>query len=593
MNIFADIHNLVLDSVAALGAVGKLPKDLDVARLAVEPPRVGGARAEGHGDMATNAAMVLAKQAGLNPPDLAVLLIEQLQQDERVEKAELAAPAFVNITLHRAIWAQIVPHILAAGLDYGTQPKAGKKVNIEYVSANPTGPLHVGHARGAVLGDVLARLLAKTGCEVVREYYVNDAGAQIEVLARSALMRMREALGETIDAIEEGLYPSDYLIPVGQALAEKYGAALLAQDETAQIKAARAVAVSMMLGLIRADLAALGVEHDLFVSEQDLYDAGAVDKAVATLREKGLVYEGILDPPKGEKKRDGGADEGDDNQPQLLFRASQFGDDSDRALQKSDGSWSYFAPDIAYHADKIERGFTRLIDVWGADHAGYVKRMQAAVAALTDGRADLQVKNCNLVKLKRGNVPVKMSKRSGEFITLREVVDEVGKEATRFMMLTRKSDAPLDFDFALVKEKNRDNPVFYVQYAHARICSVMRHAEIMWPQKITDETLRKADLTLLENATEVALMRQIAAYPRLLLAAAAAGEPHRLAFYLQDLASAFHMLWNLGKTAPESRFLLADDAPLSEARLALLRATAITIASGLNIMGIEAESEMR
>ena len=598
MNIFADIQKQIIAIVERLGEAGKLPKDLDVSRVTVEPPRDAA-----HGDMASNVAMVLAKQASMNPHALAALLIEELRNDERVAQAEIAGPGFINIKLQPNVWTQIVPHILAVGINYGKQPESDEKVNVEkvnveYVSANPTGPMHVGHARGAVLGDVLASLLQKTGRQVVREYYVNDAGAQIEVLARSALMRMREALGEKIDAIGEGLYPGDYLIPVGQALAKKYGADLLAQDEAAQIKAARAVALPMMLDLIRTDLAALGVTHDVFVSEQDLYEAGAVDKAVATLRDKGLVYEGILEPPKGDKRRTDDGDDGDDtddNQPQLLFRASQFGDDSDRALQKSDGSWSYFAPDIAYHADKVQRGFTRLIDIWGADHAGYIKRMQAAVAAMTDGQANLEVKSCNLVKLKRGNVPVKMSKRSGEFVTLSEVVDEVGKAAMRFMMLTRKSDAPLDFDFALVKEKSRDNPVFYVQYAHARICSVVRQAKGLGftPKNLTDEELCKADISLLTDPAEHALIRQIAAYPRLLLAAAESGEPHRIAFYLQDLAGYFHALWNLGKTQPELRFLREDDQSLSYARLALLRAVAITLASGLDVIGIEPETQMR
>ena len=593
MNIFDDMQKQIIAIVERLGEAGKLPKDLEVARVTVEPPREAA-----HGDMASNVAMVLAKQAGMNPHALAALLIEELLNDERVAQAEIAGPGFINIKLQPNVWTQIVPHILAVGINYGKQETTGEKVNVEYVSANPTGPMHVGHARGAVLGDVLASLLQKTGRQVVREYYVNDAGAQIEVLAHSALMRMREALGEKIDAIGEGLYPGDYLIPVGQALAKKYGADLLAQDEAAQIKAARAVALPMMLDLIRTDLAALGVRHDVFVSEQDLYEAGAVDKAVATLRDKGLVYEGILEPPKGDKGRTDDGDDGDDtddNQPQLLFRASQFGDDSDRALQKSDGSWSYFAPDIAYHADKVQRGFTRLIDIWGADHAGYIKRMQAAVAAMTDGQANLEVKSCNLVKLKRGNVPVKMSKRSGEFVTLSEVVDEVGKAAIRFMMLTRKSDAPLDFDFALVKEKSRDNPVFYVQYAHARICSVVRQAKELGftPKVLTDEELCKADISLLTDSAEHALIRQIAAYPRLLLAAAEAGEPHRIAFYLQDLAGYFHALWNLGKTQPELRFLREDNQSLSYARLALLRAVAITLASGLDVIGIEPETQMR
>ena len=593
MNIFDDMQKQIIAIVERLGEAGKLPKDLDVSRVTVEPPRDAA-----HGDMASNVAMVLAKQAGIDTRVVADLLIEELRNDERVAQAEIAGPGFINIKLQPNVWTQIVPHILAVGINYGKQETTGEKVNVEYVSANPTGPMHVGHARGAVLGDVLASLLQKTGRQVVREYYVNDAGAQIEVLAHSALMRMREALGEKIDAIGEGLYPGDYLIPVGKALAEKYGADLLAQDEAAQIKAARAVALPMMLDLIRTDLAALGVTHDVFVSEQDLYDAGAVDKAVATLRDKGLVYEGILEPPKGDKGRTDDGDDGDDtddNQPQLLFRASQFGDDSDRALQKSDGSWSYFAPDIAYHADKVQRGFTRLIDIWGADHAGYIKRMQAAVVAMTDGQANLEVKSCNLVKLKRGNVPVKMSKRSGEFVTLSEVVDEVGKAAMRFMMLTRKSDAPLDFDFALVKEKSRDNPVFYVQYAHARICSVVRQAKELGftPKNLTDEELCKADISLLTDSAEHALIRQIAAYPRLLLAAAEAGEPHRIAFYLQDLAGYFHALWNLGKTQPELRFLREDNQSLSYARLALLRAVAITLASGLDVIGIEPETQMR
>ncbi len=585
MNLFAEMEARLTAIVAELVQAGQLPDMLDVPRLTVEPPPDGV-----HGDMATNAAMVLAKPAAMEPRALADLLAARLAEDDRVAASNVAAPGFVNLTLKPKSWHDLVPHVLRVGSEYGAVAATGNKVNIEFVSANPTGPMHVGHARGAVFGDALARLLKKTSTEVLREYYINDAGAQVDILARSALLRMRESLGEDIGEIPAGLYPGEYLQPVGQALAKKHGKALFEQDEAVQIKAAREMALPMMMAMIRTDLAALGVTHDCLSSEQDLHDGGAVAAVVDTLTDKGLIYEGVLQPPKGKKPPSDW-----EATPQTLFRATQFGDDSDRPLKKSDGSWTYFAADIAYHADKIKRGYVQMIDVWGADHVGYVKRMQLAIAALTDGQADLQVKLCNLVKLKRGDKEVKMSKRSGDLISLHEVVDEVGKDAIRFMMLTRKNDAPLDFDFELVKEKHRDNPVFYVQYAHARICSVMRQAQEMGftDKELADAALAKADISLLVDAAELALLKDIAFFPRMLVAAAETLEPHRIAFYVQLLAGQFHRLWTLGKEKPDLRFLLESNKPLTLARLALLRATALTIAAGLDVMGIEAETEMR
>ena len=577
MNLFAEMETEIRAALAVLQAQGKLADGLDMSRLTVEPPREAA-----HGDMATNAAMVLAKAAEMKPRDLAELLVDALLQSNLVETAEIAGPGFVNLRLDKAAWHQLVPHILNSGEAYG-DGEGGDKVNVEYVSANPTGPMHVGHARGAVVGDVLARLLEKTGSDVAREYYINDAGAQVDVLAQSALLRMREAKGETIGDIPDGLYPGDYLVPVG----EKLAAMELPEDEAASLAMAKSVALPMMMDMIREDLAALGVVHDFFRSEQALHDDSSVDKALDELTAKELIYQGVLEPPKGKEPPPDW-----EPSPQTLFKSTEFGDDSDRALKKSDGSWTYFAPDIAYHFDKYQRGYAQMIDVWGADHIGYIKRMQSAVNAITDGEAQLEVKICNLVKLMRGGEPVKMSKRAGSFITLREVVDEVGKDAVRFMMLTRKSDAPLDFDFDLVKDKSRDNPVFYVQYAHARIFSVMKNArELGW--QVDDADLAGASFDALTHKAELGLIQLLGTYPRMLAAAAQAREPHRVAFYLMDLAAAFHGLWNLGKEELQLRFIQEDDEAGSTARLALIRATALTLRSGFDVIGVTPQDELR
>ena len=577
MNLFAEMEMEIRSALTALQGQGKLADGLDMTRLTVEPPRDAS-----HGDMATNAAMVLAKAAQMKPRDLAELLVEEVLKSDLIEAAEIAGPGFVNLRLDKAAWYRLVPHILRSGEAYG-DGESGDKVNVEYVSANPTGPMHVGHARGAVVGDVLARLLEKTGRDVAREYYVNDAGAQVDVLAQSALLRMHEAKGENIGEIPDGLYPGDYLVPVGEKLATMD----VPKEEAEALNMAKSVALPMMMDMIREDLEALGVVHDFFRSEQALHDDASVDKALDELTSKELIYQGILEPPKGKEPPPDW-----EPSPQTLFKSTEFGDDSDRALKKSDGSWTYFAPDIAYHFDKYQRGYAKMIDVWGADHIGYIKRMQSAVNAITDGEAQLEVKICNLVKLMRGGEPVKMSKRSGSFITLREVVDEVGKDAVRFMMLTRKSDAPLDFDFDLVKDKSRDNPVFYVQYAHARIFSVVKNArELGW--QVNDADLAAVPLDALEHEAELALVRLLGTYPRMLAAAAQAREPHRVAFYLMDLAAAFHGLWNLGKEELQLRFIQEDDEAGSMARLALIRATALTLRSGFDVIGVTPQDELR
>ena len=567
-------------ALAALQGQGKLREGLDTTRVAVEPPRDAA-----HGDMATNAAMVLAKPAGMKPRDVAEALVAALVQSAKIESAEIAGPGFVNLRLAASAWTGLVPHVLNAGQSYGDAEGSGK-LNIEYVSANPTGPMHVGHARGAVFGDALARLLEKTGHDVLREYYINDAGSQVDVLARSALLRMREAQGEAIGDIPEGFYPGDYLVPVGEKLAGMD----VPQDDAEQLNLAKSVALPMMMDMIRDDLAALGVQHDYFLSEQSLHDDGSVDAALATLQDKGLIYEGVLEPPKGKEPPPDW-----EPSPQTLFKSTEFGDDSDRALKKSDGSWTYFAPDIACHQDKFKRGYAQMIDVWGADHIGYIKRMQSATEAITGGDAKLEVKICNLVKLMRGGEPVKMSKRAGSFVTLREVVDEVGKDAVRFMMLTRKNDAPLDFDFDLVKQQSRDNPVFYVQYAHARVCSVLKNAKDAGfdDASLEDAALAAADVSLLTAEPELKLLQQIGNFPRILLQAAEAREPHRIAFYLGDLAGAFHALWNAGKDDVSLRFIQEDARNVTLARFALIRATAVTLAAGLDVIGVTPQDELR
>jgi arginyl-tRNA synthetase len=564
-----------------------LPEGIDLSRVTVEPPRD-----PAHGDMATNVAMVLAKDAGKKPRELADAFAAKLRADHLVAKVEIAGPGFINLTLDPAAWIDALRQAIRLGPDFG-RSDVGRDalVNVEYVSANPTGPMHVGHGRGAVFGDALANLLAFTGFQVTREYYVNDAGAQVDVLARSAYLRYREALGEDVGAIPDGLYPGDYLKPVGATLAAEYGDALTKQSESAWLPIVRAMAIDMMMAMVRTDLAALDINHEVFYSERSLVH-GDVDRVAMTiewLRERGHVYEGRLPPPKGAPVEDW------EDREQTLFRATAFGDDVDRPLKKSDGSYTYFASDIAYHADKIERGFGTLIDVWGADHGGYIKRMKAAVAALSGGKAELDVKLVQLVKLLRAGEPVKMSKRAGEFVTLRDVVDEVGRDAVRFMMLFRKNDAVLDFDLAKVIEQSRDNPVFYVQYGHARGQSVFRNAREAFPDLPADmvDLVDTATLERLSDPAELALMRQIALYPRVVEAASAAHEPHRIAFYLFDLASEFHALWTLGNTAPHLRFIIHNDRQMTLARLVLVKGVVTVLASGLALLGVGAPDEMR
>ena len=586
-NIFAEMLDRVRRANDDLIAAGALPAGIDVSRVTVEPPRD-----QAHGDMATNIAMVLAKDAGKKPRELAEAYAAKLRGDALVEKVDIAGPGFINLTLKPAAWVDALRNAVQLGVDFG-KTDVGRRVpvDVEYVSANPTGPMHVGHCRGAVFGDALANLLAFTGFKVTREYYVNDAGAQVDQLARSVYLRYREALGENIGAIPEGLYPGDYLKPVGEELATEFGDALTKKPEAERLPVIRARAIEMMMAVVRADLAALNISHEVFFSERSLVhgDTDLVAATIDWLRARDLVYKGRLQPPKGAPPDDW------EDREQTLFRSTAFGDDVDRPLKKSDGSYTYFASDIAYHRSKLDRGFRKLIDIWGADHGGYIKRMQAAVAALSDGRADLDVKVVQLVKLLRAGEPVKMSKRAGEFVTLREVVDEVGRDAVRFMMLFRKNDAVLDFDLAKVIEQSRDNPVFYVQYGHARGQSVFRNAREAFPDLPADiiSLLETANLEQLSDPVELALMRRIALYPRVVEAAAAAHEPHRIAFYLFDLASEFHALWTLGNTSPYLRFIIHNDRQMTVARLVLVQGVVTVLASGLALLGVGAPNEMR
>jgi arginyl-tRNA synthetase len=589
-NVYAVVLDKVLAAVNALAAGGSLPAGMDISRVVVEPPRDAT-----HGDMATNAAMVLAKDAGRKPRELAEALGEKLAADELVAKVEVAGPGFINLTLKPAAWIEALRAVLRAGTDYGRSSMGqGEPVNVEYVSANPTGPMHVGHCRGAVFGDALANLLACANFKVTREYYINDAGAQVDVLARSAYLRYREALGEDIGPIPEGLYPGDYLKPVGEALVSECGRALLQKPDADWLPLVRKRAIDLMMVEIRTDLAVLNVKHDVFFSERSLIE-GATDLVAATiadLRKDGHVYDGRLPPPKGAPIEDW------EDREQTLFKSTDFGDDVDRPLKKSDGSYTYFASDIAYHKSKFDRGFKSMIDVWGADHGGYIKRMRAAVKAVSGGAADLDVKVIQLVKLLRAGEPVKMSKRSGDLVTLREVVDEVGRDAVRFMMLYRKNDAVLDFDLAKVIEQSRDNPVFYVQYAHARGHSVFRNAREAVPgvpeeASARGATLAETDLGRLADAGELALMRRLALFPRLLEAAAQAHEPHRIAFYLYELASDFHAQWNRGTDAPHLRFIIQNDPVMTLARLALVHGVITVLGAGLNMLGVGAPEEMR
>jgi arginyl-tRNA synthetase len=580
MTLFADIRELVLQRLSVLADQGVIPAGLDMGNVTVEPPRDAA-----HGDMATNAAMVLAKPAKMNPRDIATALAGKLANDPRIDAVEIAGPGFLNLRMSTDTWRDVIRGVLRSGAQYGRSDLGqGLKVNVEYVSANPTGPLHVGHTRGAVFGDALASLLAFTGHIVTREYYINDGGGQVDVLARSVYLRYLEAHGKEV-AFVDGTYPGDYLIEVGQALKDKVGDAWVDQPEEVWLSEARTFATAAMMDMIRADLDALGVRMDVFYSEKSLYGTGLIEAAIADLRDKGLIYEGTLDPPKGKAMEDW------EPRKQTLFRSTEHGDDVDRPVMKSDGSWTYFAPDIAYHFDKVSRGFDALIDVFGADHGGYVKRMKAAVSALSGGRVPLDVKLTQLVKLQRDGQELKMSKRAGTFVTLRDVVEMVGADATRFVMLTRKNDAPLDFDVDKVREQSKDNPVFYVQYAHARIASVLRKAADLVPAT-SDDVLAEVDLSNLSHPSEMALAAKIAEWPRLVETASKTHEPHRVAFYLYDLAGELHGLWNKGNSEPGLRFLQDDNLAATQAKLALIRAVAVVISNGLGILGVTPVEEM-
>lgn len=586
MNVFKDFEARIRKAVQALDVVKEKANVVDFSRLAVEPPRD-----PAHGDISTNAAMVLSKPLGLNPRALAEQIAAQFTADEDVAETSVAGPGFLNFRLTPAFWHRLVIDIVQKGADFGrSELGQGRKVNVEYVSANPTGPMHVGHCRGAVVGDTLANLLAFTGHEVTKEYYVNDAGSQIDVLANSVDLRYREALGEDIGEIPAGLYPGDYLVPVGQALAEEFGASLKAMPAEERMAVIRPRVIDAMMAMIRSDLKALNVEHDRFFSERSLHSDGAkpIRQAINELTFKGHVYKGKLPPPKGQLPEEW------EDREQTLFRSTDVGDDIDRPLIKSDGSYTYFAADVAYFHDKFERGFSEMIYVLGADHGGYVKRLEAVAKAVSAGEAKLTVLLCQLVKILRNGEPVTMSKRSGDFITLREVVDEVGRDSVRFMMLYRKSSETLDFDFAKVTEQSKDNPVFYVQYAHARCASVMRQAVEVFPDiDLSPDALAKADLSELSHESELALIGKLGEYPRMLEAASSGHEPHRVAFYLYDLASLLHAHWNKGRDEPGLRFVNDKNRQSTVARLGLVYAVASVLKSGLRITGTDAPEEMR
>ncbi|MCV6824224.1 MULTISPECIES: arginine--tRNA ligase [Halocynthiibacter] len=580
MNLFADIRELVIDSLDQLTAEGLLPAGLEMKNVAVEPPRDAA-----HGDMATNAAMVLAKPAKMKPRDIAEALAAKLAEDHRITVAEVAGPGFLNLRLADGVWQGVIGTALTDESYGRSNMGQGRKVNVEYVSANPTGPLHVGHTRGAVFGDALASLLDYAGYDVTREYYINDGGAQVDVLARSVYLRYLEALGQEV-AFEDGTYPGDYLIPVGKALAEAYGDKLVGVREEEWLPEIRDYATDAMMHLIRSDLAMLGVEMDVFYSEKSLYGTGQIEGAIAALEAQGLIYEGVLEPPKGKMPEDW------EPREQTLFRSTAHGDDVDRPIKKSDGSWTYFAPDIAYHYTKIERGFDVLIDILGADHGGYVKRMKAAVSALSAGEVPLDIKLTQLVRLFKNGEPFKMSKRAGTFIMLRDVVEQVGPDVTRFVMLTRKNDAPLDFDFDKVLEQSKDNPVFYVNYAVARVNSVLRKAKEAGID-VDDATLAAADLSGITHESELKVAKSLAEWPRLVEIAARTNEPHRIAFFLYDLASDFHALWNRGNDEVGLRFIQEGDVATSQSKIALAKAVSVVISSGLGILGVTPVEEMR
>ncbi|WP_108384866.1 arginine--tRNA ligase [Yoonia sediminilitoris] len=579
MNLFADIRARVIACLDDMVADGTLPDGLSTAAVTVEPPRD-----PAHGDMATNAAMVLAKPAKVNPRAIAQALAEKLIADPQIVVADVAGPGFLNMRLSPDVWQKVVK-VALTDPTYGQSTLGqGQKMMVEYVSANPTGPLHVGHTRGAVFGDALARLMAYSGYDVTKEYYINDGGAQVDVLARSVYLRYLEAHGQEV-AFPEGTYPGDYLVPVGQALKDKVGDAFIDKGEEFWLEEVREFATERMMDLIREDLAQLGVTMDNFFSEKSLYGTGLIEKAISELDAKGLIYRGTLEPPKGKLPEDW------EPREQTLFRSTAHGDDVDRPVKKSDGSWTYFAPDIAYHYDKVQRGFDQLIDVFGADHGGYVKRMKAAVSALSDGRVPLDIKLTQLVKLYKNGEPFKMSKRAGTFVTLRDVVDQVGPNVTRFHMLTRKNDAPLDFDFDKVLEQSKDNPVFYVNYAYARVNSAVAKATMF--AAVDDATLAGVDLSGLTDEAELAVIKKLAEWPRLVEIAAKGHEPHRIAFYLYDLASDFHALYNRGNDMPALRFVQEGDSDTTQAKIALIRAVAIVILHGLGILGVTPAEEMR
>ncbi|MER8952924.1 arginine--tRNA ligase [Mesorhizobium sp. M0833] len=585
MNIFADFNARIIKAVEALDLKDKDGVSPDLSRIAVEPPRDAS-----HGDLATNAAMVLAKPTGQNPRALAERLAEALRADEDIAAAEIAGPGFVNLRLKDGFWQAHLTALLGEGRNYGRSTVGGgKKTNVEYVSANPTGPMHVGHCRGAVVGDALANLMAFAGYDVTKEYVINDAGSQIDVLGRSVMLRYREALGDEIGDIPAGLYPGDYLIPVGQALASEFGRSLLQMPDEEALAIVKDRTIDAMMTMIREDLALLNVHHDVFFSERTLHanNAKKIRSAINDLTLKGHIYKGKLPPPKGEKPDDW------EDREQTLFRSTAVGDDMDRALVKSDGTFTYFAADVAYLKDKVDRGFVDLIYVLGADHGGYVKRLEALARAIAGDEVKLTVLLCQLVRLFRAGEPVRMSKRSGEFVTLREVVEEVGRDPIRFMMLYRKNDAPLDFDFAKVTEQSKDNPVFYVQYASARCHSVFRQASEQLGEAMFDRNQLAAEVALLTDEGEIGLIRKLAEYPRLIEAAALALEPHRLAFYLYELASSFHGHWNRGTDNPDLRFVKVNDRQLTYARLGLVQAVSDVLTSGLTLIGANAPTEMR
>ena len=580
MNLFADIRGLVISCLDAMVADGTLPDGLAMGAVTVEPPRDAS-----HGDMATNAAMVLAKPAKMNPRMIADALATRLLADDRVAAAEVAGPGFLNLRLAPVLWQGVVKVALTDPTFGQSTLGANKKMLVEYVSANPTGPLHVGHTRGAVFGDALASLLAYAGYDVTREYYINDGGAQVDVLARSVYLRYQEAHGQEV-AFEDGTYPGDYLIPVGEALKAKVGSEYLEKSEDVWLGDVREFSTEAMMDLICADLALLGIKMDSFFSEKELYNTGLIEQAIAELDAKGLIYRGTLEPPKGKMP--------DDWEPreQTLFKSTAHGDDVDRPVQKSDGAWTYFAPDIAYHYGKVQRGFDQLIDVFGADHGGYVKRMKAAVSALSDGKVPLDIKLTQLVKLMKNGEEFKMSKRAGTFVMLSDVVALVGPDVTRFHMLTRKNDAPLDFDFDKVLEQSKDNPVFYVQYANARVNSVLGKARAAGIA-VDDATLAGVDFTKLSHDAELAVAKKLAEWPRLVEIAARGHEPHKIAFYLYDLASEFHGLWNRGNDDMSLRFLQDGDNDTTQTKIAMIRAVSVVIASGLGILGVTPAEEMR